>query len=423
MRDRFWNKLLAKKLHDCYERQALNAAYRILNMGIITNLLGLSSSSGLTREQINADKHFSNDYFKCREKFQTAAQDAKATIESIPISSKGPNGEKLTLDFAWIGSKTPKKLLFHTSGIHGVEGFAGSAIQHDLLNKIANGSYTCPEGTAIVFVHSLNPYGHAWNRRYNESNVDLARNYADERPAASETYRKIDHVLNPKNESSWLDFNSFKLIFAVSSHILSNILQKSPTQSWLEIKEAIAEGQYTFEKSLFYGGSQFEEGSRIVLDYLERNLTSTVDVLMSLDIHTGLGPYAHDSLICANHVDSTEYSELKETLGSRVQPWDPNNGVAYNVNGSHMTYIADKVNAAKRFLVTQEFGTLPALKVLKALIEENRYTQYSPTIDANHPCKQKLRKAFYPEGLDWKVSVIERGDKVFNQAMKLIKSA
>ena len=38
-----------------------------------------------------------------------------------------------------------------------------------------------PEDVAIVLVHALNPFGFAWRRRWNENNVDLNRNFLDDR--------------------------------------------------------------------------------------------------------------------------------------------------------------------------------------------------------------------------------------------------
>ena len=44
-------------------------------------------------------------------------------VESIPISKKGPHEETLSTDYLWFGPKDAKKLILHTSGVHGVEGF------------------------------------------------------------------------------------------------------------------------------------------------------------------------------------------------------------------------------------------------------------------------------------------------------------
>lgn len=52
----------------------------------------------------------------------------------------------------------------------GVEGFANSAIQCELLARPTRADVT------VVVVHAVNPSGMAWWRRQNENNVDLNRN-------------------------------------------------------------------------------------------------------------------------------------------------------------------------------------------------------------------------------------------------------
>ena len=53
--------------------------------------------------------------------------------ESLDIGELDTEGNSLAIDIAWIGDKNAKKLYLSTSGIHGVEGFAGSAIQLSVL--------------------------------------------------------------------------------------------------------------------------------------------------------------------------------------------------------------------------------------------------------------------------------------------------
>src|ERR1051326_2712065 len=120
-----------------------------------------------------ATSYFSPDYFSARDRFRRAAAQAGATTHALPLSAKGPQGESLVTDIAWFGAASPRRVLVHSSGLHGVEGFAGSAIQLQLLDNVP----VPPADTAIVVVHILNPYGMAWLRRVNENNVDLNRNF------------------------------------------------------------------------------------------------------------------------------------------------------------------------------------------------------------------------------------------------------
>src|SRR5690242_12435836 len=123
-----------------------------------------------------SDKFFSPDYFTAQDRFREAAVRAGARMESLPIAAKGPGEETLEIDIAWFGAAKPRRVLLHSSGLHGVEGFAGSAIQLQLLNDVPK----LPDDMALIIVHILNPYGMSWLRRTNENNVDLNRNFLDD---------------------------------------------------------------------------------------------------------------------------------------------------------------------------------------------------------------------------------------------------
>src|SRR5262252_10184861 len=142
------------------------------------------------------DSHFSPDYFSARTRFRESAASRGARLRALPTTAKGPNAEELTIDIAWFGSESPRRLLLHSSGLHGIEGFAGSAIQLQLLENVP----VLPPDAALVVVHILNPYGMSWLRRVNENNVDLNRNFlkpGDPWSGVHPLYAKIDRVLNP----------------------------------------------------------------------------------------------------------------------------------------------------------------------------------------------------------------------------------
>ena len=78
---------------------------------------------------MNTESYFSHDYAEARAKFLKAAEACDAKITSYENPALGPNGEKLTTDVAWLGPANAKKVIITISATHGVEGFAGSAIQ------------------------------------------------------------------------------------------------------------------------------------------------------------------------------------------------------------------------------------------------------------------------------------------------------
>src|SRR6266850_7218703 len=103
---------------------------------------------------MRSDKFFSPDYFTARDRFREATARAGGRIETLPLDARGPGGESLGVDIAWFGAANPRRVLLHSSGLHGVEGFAGSAIQLQFLDSLPRAHAE----TAFVIVHVLNPY-------------------------------------------------------------------------------------------------------------------------------------------------------------------------------------------------------------------------------------------------------------------------
>ena len=77
--------------------------------------------------------YFSATYSDARAQFLSACLDAKATVKSYQNPRRGPAGESLFTDTTWIGPDGATNVVVVTSSTHGVEGFAGSAIQIGLL--------------------------------------------------------------------------------------------------------------------------------------------------------------------------------------------------------------------------------------------------------------------------------------------------
>src|SRR5262245_10352541 len=119
------------------------------------------------------DSQFPHDYLTARGRFRRAAGRIGCELEAHPIPATGPDGEALTIDVAiTAGTVSGDHALVVSSGMHGVEGFLGSAIQCALLEEWR----AAPPPIRCVLLHALNPYGFAWRRRVNEGNIDVNRN-------------------------------------------------------------------------------------------------------------------------------------------------------------------------------------------------------------------------------------------------------
>jgi len=268
-----------------------------------------------------SSKSFASDYFLAREAFRQAAGNAGSVLFALPLNEPGPHGEELTIDIAWLGSKQPSQVLLHLSGVHGVEGFVGSAIQCRVLANPPS----LPDDHAIVFVHVVNPWGMAWLRRTNENNVDLNRNFlTSDEPyrGAPDGYVQLDSLLNPKRVPRMLDLFYSRCLFSIMRFGFANL------------KEAIASGQYEYPQGLFFGGTQLEPSARLLSDWLREHLTCA-ERIAAIDIHSGLGKSGEAVLFVSGNHGLTEYSILKENYGEAVQPLSKE-GVAYSISGMFM---------------------------------------------------------------------------------------
>lgn len=346
---------------------------------------------------------FSPDYPAARARFRDAARRAGAALDALTLEARGPQQEGLTIDIARLGERGARRVLLHTSGLHGVEAYAGSAVQ---LAVLANPP-ALPAGCELVLVHSLNPYGMAWLRRANENNVDLNRNFLrrDERwEGAPALYSRLDPLLNPPSPPTR---DGFLLPLALLA------LRHGPSA----VRQAIAEGQYEFPKGLFFGGKSLEPGPRLYLDWLQRNI-SRAERLFALDFHTGLGRGSEATLILEPGTGATAAPALERALGARLI--DPAAGQAvFRIRGGMGGALAQALHGTRVDFVLQEIGTHPTLKVLLALREENRCHHYCAP-HARHPSKLALLEALSPDSASWRRRAVVHGMALLHAAAKWV---
>jgi hypothetical protein len=345
---------------------------------------------------MNLNHFFSEDYQEARQRFVDAAQKAGATGASLQLEAWGPTGEGLAIDIAWLGSLRPQRVLVHTSGLHGVEGFAGSAIQLHALSEPP----TLGSEEALVLVHALNPYGMAWLRRVNEANVDLNRNFPNPNQdwkGTARAYHQLNDLLNPPSPPS-------RGGFLVSATF--QILRYGLTP----LKQAVAAGQYDYPKGLFYGGAGLQKGPQCYLAWLSKNLAQ-VEYVLTLDVHTGIGPWARESLFLETPVCNRA---LKMFLKSRQHTKVP-----YFIQGGFSVALPRILPNTHLEALTQEFGTYPVLQILHALREENRWHHYGDGT-LQHPAKHRLLEMFLPSSPTWRSAVLQQGRSLLEQAAKVL---
>ena len=118
-------------------------------------------------------------------------------------------------------SRNPRRAVVVSSGLHGVEGFFGSAAQLAWLRLLRQGGASIPGGTLVVLLHAIDPFGFAWRRRVDEGNVDLNRNFLDDGETYTGTpehYDLVHRLLNPPSPPSRLHAFRPRAAWAVRRH-------------------------------------------------------------------------------------------------------------------------------------------------------------------------------------------------------------
>uniref|UniRef100_A0A7S2X6X9 DUF2817 domain-containing protein n=1 Tax=Lotharella oceanica TaxID=641309 RepID=A0A7S2X6X9_9EUKA len=379
---------------------------------------------------------FSIDYLQAKTRFVDLAKKINAHVFSLELKgTKGPKGEALTIDLAVLGDvkcSTPKNILLHTSGVHGVEGFAGSAIQIDLLSRLRSDENLRQrvaglKGTKIVIVHAVNPYGMAWIRKFNENNVDLNRNF-HLKPGSHK-----DMLSPEKRNTMYRHF--YPTMVPSSLHCCEPCCFYGALGYFIcrygygKCKRGLASGQHEFQKGPFYGGLELEPGPRLLVAELEhlglsssnRHLTRVLHV----DVHTGLGRFGEDTLL----FDDVALLEPLRSIFGRSHVVDPRGphgdlGALYETPGSCDTLapqlLADAPSSPTIVHVCQEFGTLDNISVLRAMVREGVAWHADRRTPLSHRTKIALRGAFFPEGDAWKERVIARGRAVLEQSLAFV---
>lgn len=339
------------------------------------------------------------DYHEAREKFVAAAEAAGLRTTRLRVSYEAQ--PDLFIDFAF-DKRAPDRLLLQLSGVHGIEGYCGSAIQRKLLDQLPNG------GPSLLFVHAVNPYGMANYRRANGANVDLNRSF-NLAPIRNDDYRFFDPYLNP---GSRLGFYTGFLKGALARARLGNS----------RTRQAVAAGQQDFPDGLFFAGRELQREVLHVQDIL-RSHFSGVKQALALDLHTGLGDWKGEMLFVDHDREQDSPAYFEKLFGRRMDVPDPNQG-AYSIHGRFSDAIRQALPGAKLRYCLQEFGTLPATKVIGALREENYEWRKRPrgTLPSEK-VKHAMLGAFLPGDPDWQGHVLELGERRWLASFQALSQA
>lgn len=358
-------------------------------------------------------EYFSNDYRSARERFLGAAADAGATLESFENPAAGPDSLPVFTDLALLGEPGASAVMLVNSGTHGVEGFCGSAAMIGWLREEAT---RLPSNVRVVLVHAINPHGFAWLRRVNEDNVDLNRNFVDHsagRYPAQPEYDKLHEALLPQQ---WNDRD-----LADSDALLEAYAKE---HGEFALQAAVTGGQYAHADGLFFGGRESVWSNRTFQGILDVHVVRPKR-LVFLDLHTGLGPYAHASLLGSIAPRMQPWLGKRKPGGNGVKAL-PGQPVARSKGPSLSAPLTGPIGSAARRAgsgaemtsLTIEFGTYAVREVLRALQADNwLHVRGELDSDLGRGIKAEIRERLYPDDNDWRESVWTRSRQILRNTV------
>ncbi len=381
----------------------------------------LTTSITLNAQTLN-ESHFKNDYDESTKNFLETADKVLQSNQKAQLKYFENQSSQIPILY-WPISSQKINLVVLISGVHGAEGFVGSAVQNHILDNHLNSK--SPKPYDLLVVHGFNPFGMINKRRVNENNMDLNRSFIINRQQhkfVDSSYLLLDDFLNPTDSPNPFIYGKIKFVGLSIYNIFKYKLEN--------LRRSILQGQYTKEKGLFYGGSQNPYQQQLLQLIYDQYMTQYRNVL-AIDLHTGYGERGRLHLL-SNDFSSLNADQNKSHKKRLIDIFseksinfsDEKN--FYNVNGEmvgYLNHLNSQNPAINSAVVTFEYGTLDSQKTfgsiesLRRMVLENQNYWYGQDgSESNLKIKSQFEDMFNPQETSWRKQIIEQ---TFEQWQKI----
>ncbi|MFT5104035.1 MAG: hypothetical protein ACI86C_001696 [Candidatus Latescibacterota bacterium] len=353
-------------------------------------------------------KNFADSFFEARKLFLNACNMAGYSVKSYKnILGSEILKKDLFTDVCIAGNLKSKKVLFVISGIHGVEGYAGSACQ---ISLIESGELKS-EPSKIVLIHAMNPFGFCCGRRANENNVDLNRNFHDFGHTVDfdSKYEDIRDIFCPKKMT-------YKTKMLFWTRILSFIMRRGIGR----LQSSIQVGQYVDALGLFFGGKE-KSWSNYTLHKILCEFGECAEKVLLVDLHSGLGGYGKAEMLVAEPEGSSMLEKSKDIWGDSVKSPLAGESSSTKIEGSVRGAIKKQFECVDLACGTLEVGTYPGVMVLFRLWEENCSYHFG-VADEIRGSRERLKEIFCPEDERWRILYWGHFKKIINASLIELRS-
>lgn len=361
---------------------------------------------------------FSETYEDCRAAFVSEAKALEAQYDSVQIGKimvASNVDSDLSIDWCYIPAQKKKsKLLILNSGLHGIEGYTGNAIQLMFIEEILKGKQL--DDIGVLFIHGLNPYGFKYNRKVTEYNVDLNRNCVVEAEmfsSVNEGYGKLSDMLMPQGEVSLSNMrNQFFYLVAINEII---------KESMPVLRQAALQGQYEYAKGIYHGGSDYEPQIKSIEPFLKEKMEQ-YNMVLNVDLHTAYGERGTQHLFLDAIEDEQVLNGIETIFANEKIDWGGGDDF-YTINGEYIGWV-DHLTDTFYIPMLLEYGTLDSqttfgsLKSIQIMINENQGAHYG-YMNEEHEAKGKelFREMYYPSSAIWRSKVIADSHSLLDKMM------
>ena len=368
-------------------------------------------------------KYFSENWYQATEKFQRATAPFGG-----PMWCVAQSGTQYDIPYISIGSGD--NVVVINSGVHGIEGYFGSAAQNMFLNDFVPylGEQILRK-YRICVVHVINGWGmqHRMREVMDTTRgglVDLNRNFGVD----------FAHPENlPKNPK-----------YAIAHPVLLSVPDAIGKKNMIHdfwrrhrhdgVWDAISYGQYYEPYGLFYGGAAPMIESQMAMSIYEK-LCRGAKSVVSIGLHTGLGRYwrrerkttAHLLVSHPSSHKNTQYFQRVFAPAVRVVP-DENAAHGPTLLGDMVDWIETRFAKHNVPVYTADFeigtGEYPIMSPIYKRMDMGD-ARYDLLHDGriNDTTWDNLTESWYPSDAGWRESALNNARILFRQLVQEMQRA
>lgn len=315
----------------------------------------------------------------------------------------------LYIDTIYVASKSEQKnLIILTTGVHGIEGYVGSAMLDVFWEEVY--PEINMEDTGVLVIANVNPYGMKYKRRYNENNVDLNRNFILDWDsfdlAVNEDYPQVNEFLAPKKQMGNIFWHEVGFYGSMIKEVVANGVDT--------ISNALLGGQYEYAEGVYYGGIGDQASTVYLKDVFGKTLESSYENIVHIDIHSGYGQ-RYRMVIFNSQFETMNEEETREAFAyDNIIAYDSE--AFYPTTGDTTDYfyrLEEQMDTDKTLFSTCfEFGTIgdgfwDTVQSMKYTVEENQ-NHWHPSKNGitNEVIKERYYELFYPTEMEWREKAV-----------------